>query len=121
MIPVDQTVFHAETTKGNCLRAAIASILEIDIESIPRFEEMGEQWFVEFRKWSRLHGHGEVQVYHHSVPPQGLSIVAGMSPRGIDHSCVALNGEIAHDPHPSRSGLVEIERYWQFTIINPYR
>lgn len=39
MIPVFQTKFHSETTSGNCLAAAVASILEIPINLVPQFEE----------------------------------------------------------------------------------
>ncbi len=43
--------------------------------------------------------------------PQGLSIASGLGPRGCDHSCVAYDGQIVHDPHESREGLDEITRY----------
>ncbi len=35
--------------------------------------------------------------------------------RGLLHSCVGLNGEIVHDPHPSRAGLLEITDYMTLT------
>lgn len=114
MIPVTQTQLHSDQVKGNCLRAAIASILEIGIDSIPKFEEMGEDWFIEFRRWSRDSGYGMVSVYRSNIRPKGYSIASGESPRGIYHSVVAFDGEIVFDPHPSRAGLKEIDRYWVF-------
>lgn len=41
MIPVKQTILsdHTNNIYGNCLRACLASILEVDIDSISTFEK----------------------------------------------------------------------------------
>lgn len=120
MKKVFQTQLHTNDSPGNCLRAAIASVLEIDIDSIPKFEDMGDNpdWFVEFRKWSRESGYGIVNVYPQSLPPSGYSLAVGLSPRHsyiyTHHCVVTLNGEIVHDPHPDGTGLENIDRYWCF-------
>jgi hypothetical protein len=112
MIPVDQTQLHGGKTKGNCLRACLASILEIDIEAMPHFEEKGEYWFTDLRRWMRKFNGKTVHVFPGTFKPEGYCLAAGMSPRNIYHCVVCLDGEIVHDPHPSKSGLVSIERYW---------
>ena len=38
----------------------------------------------------------------------GCASSGGRSERGVDHVCVGEGGQIVWDPHPSRSGLVEI-------------
>lgn len=45
---------------------------------------------------------------------QGESFVPRPA-RGVEHSCVALDGEIVHDPHPSRAGLLEL-RYFEVLV-----
>jgi hypothetical protein len=44
------------------------------------------------------------------LTPLPLCIIRGTSPRGIGHAVVGdtATGEMVHDPHPSREGLVEI-------------
>ncbi len=36
-------------------------------------------------------------------------IVSGLSPRGVRHVVIYVNGQLVHDPHPSQSGVVETE------------
>lgn len=114
MKPVTQTILHTETTKGNCLRAAIASILEIDIDDIPLFEEMGADWAPALDDWLWEQYQLDLDFCDRALPPRGFSIAVGKSPRGIGHAVVALQGVPVWDPHPDRSGIVEIERYWYF-------
>ena len=125
MKPVDQDRFgHGE---GNCYAAAIASILELDLEELRAFERLYLGY------WSgAIHGHHDFEkrgaylrelrrlgvtavtlscATGDRIVPKGYSIADGPSPRGIDHSCVALDGELVHDPHPSRGGLVEVKFY----------
>lgn len=49
--------------------------------------------------------------HRHGAIPKGWSIACGPGPRGLQHSCLAYDGEIVHDPHPSRAGLNTIEDY----------
>ena len=46
MKPVMQTKFTTEdmTVHGNCHAACIASILELPLEDVPAFEDMGHEW-----------------------------------------------------------------------------
>ena len=114
MIQVAQTRVGQEN--GNCMAAALASILEIRIGEIPEFgdDEVFLENIQEFLEPLGLYyvqarpddpileiafRHGD--VYH---------TVEGISPRGGMHACVGLNGSIAWDPHPPHDGgLVSVE------------
>ncbi len=103
MRPVDQTTYGRHD--GNCFSACLASILEISIEEVPLF--LGPYWddFLPWLKdrglWASLYRRSEGHV------PPGYSIAGGPSKRfaGKMHACVAYNGMVVHDPHPSRDGL----------------
>jgi hypothetical protein len=51
----------------------------------------------------------------------GFHIITGESPRNsaIDHAVVVYAGEIVHDPHFSRDGLVNHKKYGYFVPLNP--
>jgi hypothetical protein len=101
MLPVDQTTYGP--THGNCISACVASILELPIEVVPYF--IDEHW------WERLVGWlttlGLIATAVEDRCPPGYAIAFGPSRRLIDrgHACVAIDGVIVHDPHPSREGL----------------
>lgn len=117
MIPVTQTKLyrpegHPEgRQRGNCQRAAMASLLEIGIDDMPPFEEeigSGGFWHA-ISEWLkgrglRLHDYGR-------KPPAGYCMAYGPSLRGVSHAVVCLDGEMVFDPHPSRDGLLEVRMY----------
>ncbi|APU89051.1 conserved hypothetical protein [Virus Rctr85] len=113
---VDQTRFGNK--EGNCLAACLASLFELDIDDVPDFNALhGDNWYsIGLTSW--LSQFGLVPVMLASITgefPQNCHyLVGGESPRGILHSCIGLNGEIVHDPHPSRAGLVRIDDYTFF-------
>jgi hypothetical protein len=100
--PVDQTSYGI--LDGNCFSACIASILEVPLGDVPYFWGPRQAWFA---RW--LAGQGlAVALYPRGVHvPWGYSIAGGPSARfaGRMHACVALDGVVVHDPHPSRDGL----------------
>ena len=107
---VDQTTYGPYD--GNCFSACLASILEIPIEEVPLF--LGTYWD-DFLPWLKARGLG-ASLYRKSERrfPLGYSIAGGPSKRfaGKMHACVAYDGMIVHDPHPSRDGLpYGIEEY----------
>ena len=72
-------------------------------------EKEGEEWFGHFEKWLKPFGLYPVcfELGNSDWRPQGLHILSGPGPRGCDHSVVAFEGKIVHDPHPDRTGLLE--------------
>jgi len=105
---VDQTKFG--DPDGDCFEACIASITSIPLDEIPHF--LSQNWFEEYRGWLRKQGWKTAWWDAASGSfPQGLAIGNGKAERGLAHSVVCLDGELFHDPYPSRAGLLEV-RYW---------
>jgi len=117
MIPIDQTKLHSESQKGNCLAASLASILELSIDEIPDFD--GERWFFEMEDWLLNKGF-ELIRWTYFIHLTSYSLVMGKSPRGnFTHLVVYQNGELVHDPHPSRQGLENVQEVWALLPLNP--
>ncbi len=108
---VTQTKFPQ---RGNCFRACLATLLNINIDFMPPFEEQSDNVWIPAKQWL-LHRGLTLCNYHSSFPPKGYSIAVGQSPRNpnIQHAVIALNGVQYFDPHPTRLGLEKIDRYWQ--------
>lgn len=122
MIAVDQTKLHIPGKQnGNCLNAAFASILEIDIEGMPHFEDMPDtKWYPGLLDW--LQGIGFLLLtWEEERYLPGYFIANGPSERGFEHSVVYKSTKMAHDPHPSRSGLDKITSVWALLPIDPSR
>lgn len=125
MIPVDQTIPYEEgsVVLGNCLQACVASIHELPIEAVPhfvQFEAFGEAldlWLKGRGFDIRLRVNRGREV---STTVAGRPVLAfGKSPRGdFSHSVVFVDGQLAHDPHPSHDGL-EGEPYELWDILEP--
>lgn len=129
MRPVDMTIFHdPPRSYGNCFSACLASLLELPIEDFDEFHRLYSAWGVLYDSGEKVpwetrvaHMHEiekraghipvHVQLGGDAIVPRGWSIANGPAERGVDHSCVALDGIIIHDPHPSRTGLISIEDY----------
>ena len=116
MKKVDQREVDSET--GDCMRASIASILELDIEAVPHFTRMSEEkWFAVLYYFFISHG---FKYEGHWYPSQGkrkllkcqsidgfyLATVNSKTydkDMGITH-IVVIDTEfnVAHDPHPDK-------------------
>jgi len=81
---VDQIVF--EDGRGNCLAACAASLLNLSIDHVPDFAELG--FFAGLRQWLRARRLDLIKVTR--------------CYRQLDRMGV----EILHDPHSSRAGIV---------------
>lgn len=110
---------------GDCDRASVASILEMDVEDVPHFYEGWDgksdtlDMWVARREWLRSQGWDIIPMAVWGDDPEaalgvleGTSyddryfLFIGLSPRGTNHTVVAANGEIVHDPHPDGGGIV---------------
>lgn len=128
MKPVDQTSFYEPgKATGDCMRACVASILELPIEQVPHFayDDDGERDESEF--WNRyiafLRSRGFVFIRCSATTP-GLDtdyIACGPGPRGCGHAVVYRQGVMVHDPHPSRAGLTEVHYAHVLVPIAPAR
>ncbi len=116
MIPVTQTKLYRSEDhpegrqRGNCQRAAMASILEIGIDDMPPFElaATSSDFWEDIRIWLEERGL-RLAMYDEEDPPKGYALAYGPAPRGVRHAVVVLDGALAWDPHPSRDGLISID------------
>lgn len=142
MKPVFQTRFAVEDAvpdqRGNCWQAALASLLETDIDAIPYFTAVhgpdhpdeGPVWWETARCWLRETYGLDLAYFDRAKfstprsalvqePPPGWACIAGgWSPRG-DFGHVVLvdvDGCLVHDPHPSGEGLVGDPHGWDILV-----
>lgn len=102
---VDQTSFADSLAGGNCLQACVATILNEPIELVPHFYLFGAAWLRALDLFMNLWS----LTVERDSDASGLTIAVGMSPRGVKHCVLCVNGEMVHDPHPSRAGLESVD------------
>ena len=110
MKPVSQSVLHDpdKGDVGDCFAACLASILEVEIEEVPSPTDEKEypQWFDPYKEYLVSKGFQPLWVHLDGCVVPGYTVRSGMAVRGVEHSCVAYNGEVVWDPHPSQDGLI---------------
>lgn len=103
---------------GDCLMACVASVLEVELSTLPNITvTRQDQWYTILSDALRPLGYRFVEFSNEPpVNPPGYAIAFGFSPRTDNpHACVALHGDVVHDPHPTGDGLAGIT-YW-FLLI----
>lgn len=119
MKPVFQTRFGKPD--GNCLAACLASLLEIDIDSVPSFG-IGGDWYDRFTTY--MVENWELQPIDLTISenshfkPAGFHLINGPSINGdFWHSVVGYKGEIVHDPFPNTPALKEAASWTLFIKV----
>jgi hypothetical protein len=135
VIPTTQTILHdpANGQFGNCFAAMLASVLHLQIESIPSFYVADETdnalWMQRANAWLRQHGLAYVLVdasQRNILKDVGIigchHEVGGKTSRfsDVDHACVGMDGNLVFDPHPDRSGLTSITVYGLLVALRPW-
>lgn len=115
---VDQTILAGDPRRvGNCFAACVASYLGVPLAVVPNFVELGERgedgyalgWWWAAVGFMAAHGLGPVDLEDvDQGAPDEILFVAGPSLRGVQHQVLYLDGELWHDPHPSREGLLGV-------------
>jgi hypothetical protein len=91
---------------GDCLQAAVASALGLDLDAIPNFASF-TWWQAAARLWLRGSG---LDWRPAGAIPDGRSIVIGQTVRATgDHAVVGEHGTVVWDPHPSHAGLTSVK------------
>jgi len=116
---IDQTEFGPQ---GNCKSACLAMMLGVSLDDVPnflktRFADKDEQVAILAElNWLHLLGWHTVTMsaagpFFKKFFSIGYIIAAGMSVRGggLWHACVYKDGNLWHDPHPDRTGLVAVQ------------
>jgi predicted XRE-type DNA-binding protein len=110
MTPVDQTLFNSETTQGNCMQAAVASLLDLPLSEVPHFAESNNAVVCWDLFETFLEGCGKtVDLAPELRIPDTPYLASGTTVRGTRHMVVMHEGKLLHDPHPSRAGLLEVD------------
>lgn len=130
MKPTTQTILHDPENgqHGNCFSAVLASLLHLPIGSIPVFSD-SEDWRKEVNDFLRPYGMAYMIVsdFNTYCEENGISgchhEIAGFTKRSADvwHACVAADGQLIFDPHPSRSGLTATMAHGVFIALHPWR
>jgi hypothetical protein len=110
---------NAGRAAGDCLRAAVATVLNLDPDDVPHFVQYVEHpegtdshlWWWALVGFCCAHGW---RVDYAGEAPSGWSLADGVSARGHQHVVVAYDGEIVHDPHPEGGGLASITGWFTF-------
>jgi len=125
MKPVYQTKFGQGN--GNCFQAAVASILELELDDVPDFCNLysDDEWFNEFQKWLNKHFNAWcLAVNYKSIKnlpeyhPPGYVIMVGDSVR-VHHAVVYKGKELVHDPCKGGGGLVKIDDMFMIIPNDP--
>lgn len=123
MVPVAQTKLYAKDAihSGNCFAACLASLLEVSLWMVPPFEDMFSRsdWFFRVEDWLERMFRLEI-VRSGGHPIEALPefyIASGLSPREVRHSVIYSRGELVHDPHPSGSGIADVEWCWHLEAL----
>lgn len=124
--PIDQTIFVGdEKRKGNCVAACIATLTDLPLDRVPHFVEFGiaygdsddvhvvssgNHWWAMLLGFLAARGYWVVELDGLSdADPDDYLLVAGKSPRGVMHQVIYRGGQLWHDPHPSRAGVLNVE------------
>jgi hypothetical protein len=121
MKPVDQTLFGVG--EGNCFAACVASILELNLDSVPNFcaDNADTEWYMQFIKWLAPRGLAPLTQQFPGDPDNFMAwvrkcapripwIAGGPTERGM-HCCVYVGDQLVHDPNPNhgRKGLDAVD------------
>ena len=124
MTPVDmlQMSQRERGIFGDCLRACVASLLDLPAESVPHFLQAAfkdrrmDEVLIYIADFLKPLGLGYLAI---NMPTRGLvhawpwydcyHIMTGPTERGTHHAVVGYDGEMVHDPHPSRAGLLSCD------------
>lgn len=111
---VDQTILAGDPERqGNCLSACVATFLGRPLDQVPHFAEYApdrkDAWWDCLIGYMAGHGYWPIDLptINDGVPGEQL-FVMGMSPRGVCHQVLYIDGELWHDPHPSRAGITDV-------------
>ena len=84
--------------RGTCLRACLASILNLKEAQVPDFPQANQDPGV--NRFLAKYGLRYEQRPISEPAPAGWGTVEGTSPRGGEHACVRYGSKLVWDPHP---------------------
>jgi len=124
---IDQTVMGRY---GNCQSACLAMLLGAELSEVPNFAQLAQDQgnaaaYTAQGEWLRERGWTLLTVAPWQglpwPPAHGYYIAGGASPRGFRHAVIFKDGELWHDPHPSRGGIANVDDVDLLYPLNPTR
>lgn len=109
---VTQTILAGTPGRqGNCLQAAVATLLGLPLDEVPHFVELDESWSEALADFAQWHGYATVWTDGHGpAPTLGLAFGPTVRDKDIVHAVALVDGRI-WDPHPTRAGLTSVSTY----------
>lgn len=110
----------AAGTLGNCTQAAVASLLGLSLDEVPDFNvhTNAARYYDALEEFFLARGY-QLTMFPGNQVFAGLYLAAGSTERGTQHFVVMRCGQLQHDPHPSRVGLVEVQHVWVPVPVDP--
>lgn len=126
MKPTMQTILSGQN--ANALQAVLASLLHLPIESIPVFSDSVDS-LKEVNAFLRPYGmaYMDVSDFEDDCLEYGISgchhAISGLTNGSTNdlHTCVAADGQLIFDPHPSRVGIERTVLHGVFIALQPWR
>ncbi len=121
MKPVTQDIFGKP--HGNCFAACVASILELPLHVVPNVMRF-DDWFERVNWWLRRRGLFLIEMnwwdpyFVKRYYRDEFFIASGPAARGVDHCVIYRGTELAHEPHPDRTGLIGDPKTLSFLVVN---
>jgi len=108
---VTQTILAGTPGRqGNCLQAAVATILGLPLDDVPHFVEL-DNWSQALADFAHLNGYATIWTDGDSrLPTLGLAFGPTVRSADITHAIAIVGGQF-WDPHPSRDGLTAVSTY----------
>lgn len=108
-----------QRSETDCLRAAVASVLDLSYDDVPDFFAAGRGWFGELQNW--LLKRGLFLASSWDCLPDGaigLGLIDLPEIPGEWHTVVMRGGEIIHDPATGQTSGAPSQCY-AFAVVNP--
>jgi hypothetical protein len=118
-VKITQTITNSTNSlvPGNCLQAAVATLLSTSLDSVPHFTLYRERWLDSVALWADANG---LHMFTEQISeyPEQPSVVFGIAYTPTHHAVVGANRMLVWDPMPNGEGLAVITDAMWFEAKN---
>lgn len=113
----EQTLFYNKelNQRGDCLRACLSTLLQINPNTLPNYTRISDYLELEeiYFNYTGFYTVGSLDSLKDEKGINGLFIAYGKSSRDCLHAIIIdKQGNVFHDPHPSKEGIKKIENIY---------